>query len=118
MPLYKAKCSMCHVTFRSRSRSKNLEKIRKHIWKKHRSSMIRRIKDGIRKRSEGNPSLQDLATALLDSPRAAIEVYKSFTEAQYKYTKTIMDAIEPILPDKVSVSWKVVEAFHDAIMRT
>ena len=77
--------------------------------------MIRRIKKGQEARKNGNPTLQDFVTALSKSAREAISIYTDFTEWQYKYTKTIMDAIEPVLDPKISASWRVVEAFHDAL---
>ena len=74
--------------------------------------MIRRIKEG-QAASELNPSVQDLVSALQEGPRAALKVYRSFTEKQYQTFKVIMDALETILPIEVVASWKAIEAFHD-----
>lgn len=76
--------------------------------------MISRIKAGKRGSSE-NPSIQDLVSALQSSPREAIAVYKRMTNAQYRYMKAVMDAIEPILPIEAKVSWKALEAIHDEL---
>jgi len=74
--------------------------------------MIRKIKAGIRA-SEENPNVQDFMTALLDSPRAALRIYASFTERQYQAIKKVMDALEGLLPQELLISWKAVEAMHD-----
>ena len=98
-----AKCSMCGLVIRSRRSSKGsaqanlLRAVRKHVWKEHRTSMIRRIKEG-KRRSDENPSAQDFMAALQDGPRAALAVYKKFTEKQYQLMKRTMDAFEILLP--------------------
>ena len=74
--------------------------------------MIRRIKEG-QAAAELNPSVQDLISALQEGPRAALKVYMDFTEKQYQMIKSVMDALEPLLPVQVVVSWKTIEAFHD-----
>ena len=112
MPMYRATCSQCDQEFRARTRTKLLSKIRKHIWKEHRSWMIRRIKAG-KDRSADNPTLQDLVVALKAAPERAISIYKDMTEAQYRYTKSIMDVMEQVLPVEVRASWKIIEAIHD-----
>ena len=116
MVMYKAECSQCPDIFRARSRTALLHKIRKHIWKEHRSWMIRRIRAG-KRASQDNPSLQDLVTALKEAPTRAIGIYRVMTEAQYRYTKTVMDSMEPILPIEVRASWKIIEAIHDELGR-
>ena len=112
MPMYTAVCSQCQDIFRARTRTKLLSKMRKHIWKEHESWMKRRIKAG-KDRSKDNPTLQDLMTALKGAPTRAIAIYKDMTEAQYRYTKGVMDAMEPILPVEVRASWHIIEAIHD-----
>ena len=94
-----------------------LSKMSKHRWKKHELTMVRKIKAGIRA-SEENPNVQDFMTALLDSPRAALRIYASFTERQYQGIKKVMDALEPVLPENLRVSWKAVEAMHDYLEDT
>jgi len=74
--------------------------------------MIRRIKAGKRS-SDENPSAQDLMEALKDGPRAAIAVYRTYTEKQYQNMKKMMDAFAPVLPPEVNATWKAIEAFHD-----
>ena len=112
MPMYTAVCSQCEEEFRARTRTKLLSKIRKHIWKEHESWMKRRIKAG-KDGSQDNPTLQDFTTALKGAPARAIAIYKDMTEAQYRYTKGIMDAVEHLLPLEVQASWKIIEAIHD-----
>ena len=112
--LYKAVCSQCGEIFRARSRTKLLQKVRKHIWKEHAGWMKRRIKAG-RQASLDNPSEQDLITALTEGPRSAIRVYKRMTEIQYRHMKRVMDAIETLLPVEARVAWKAVEAIHDEL---
>lgn len=112
------KCSICGEQIRSHKSDLHsaqhnfLRGVRKHMWKFHRTAMIARIKRGKRKALE-NPSLQDLVTALKEAPSRAISIYKTMTAAQYHYTKTMMDAMEPVLPLEVRASWKVIEAIHD-----
>ncbi len=79
--------------------------------------MRRKIKAGI-KASNGNPNVQDFMVALLDSPRAALRIYASFTERQYQHIKKVMDGLESVLPPALLVSWKAVEAMHDYIEDT
>lgn len=114
MPMYKATCSQCAEELRARTRTKLLSKVRKHIWKEHESWMKRRIKAG-KDRSKDNPTLQDMVVALKGAPERAIAIYKSMTEAQYRYTKGVMDVMEQVLPIEVTASWKIIEAIHDQI---
>ena len=114
----KAKCSMCGVEIRSR-RSKHgsaqanlLKAVRKHCWKHHRATMIRKIKAGKAKAAH-NPSAQDFIQALQEGPRAALDIYSRYTERQYQHMKNVMDAIEPVLPPVIKASWAAIEAFHD-----
>ncbi|MBA7702120.1 hypothetical protein ES703_110877 [subsurface metagenome] len=115
----KGTCSICGETIRSRKSTKAsakanfLKAMRKHQWKKHRNTMISRIKAGKAKAAE-NPSYQDIVSALQEGPRAALKVYGDFTERQYQHMKAMMDALEPILPLEVQIAWKTIEAFHDA----
>jgi len=74
--------------------------------------MKRRIREG-RAESETNPSVQDLITALQEGPRAAIRIYRSYTEKQYRRIKDFMDAMETLLPLEVRIAWKAIEAIHD-----
>ncbi len=112
-------CSICGELIRSRRSDKNsakanfLKAVRKHQWKKHRTTMISRIKAGKRRAAE-NPSYQDIVAALQEGPRAALKVYGDFTERQYQHMKAMMDALEPILPPEISIAWRTIEAFHDA----
>lgn len=115
--LYKGKCSFCHEKFAARSAARLLSKMSKHRWKKHEATMVRKIKAGI-SASEENPNVQDFMTALLDSPRAALRIYASFTERQYQGIKKVMDALESVLPTELLVSWKAVEAMHDYLEDT
>ena len=74
--------------------------------------MKRRIREG-KASSALNPSIQDLVSALLEGPRAALKVYGDFTERQYQNTKAVMDAVETLLPPEVVIAWKTIEAVHD-----
>lgn len=112
MGLITSKCSICGATFRSRNKANHIKKIGKHWRKRHPNALSQRIKRGKRS-SLDNPSVQDFVSALQDSPRAAIEIYRDWTEKQYQNTKKIMDALEPVLPTEVVVAWKTVEAVHD-----
>jgi len=114
----KGKCSICGLVIRTHRSKKNsasanfLKAMRKHQWKNHRNTMIARIKAG-KARAKNNPSVQDMVTALREGPRSALAVYKRYTEKQYQAMKKTMDALEPILPPEVTISWKVLEAIHD-----
>jgi len=74
--------------------------------------MVRRIKAG-KAASIENPSYQDLVTALQEGPRAALKIYRTFTAQQYQAIKGMMDAFEILLPDKIVIAWKAIEAVHD-----
>lgn len=110
--LYRGTCKNCRETFAARSPSALLSKMSVHRWKQHEAWMTRRIREG-KAASELNPSIQDLVSALQEGPRAAIKVYKSFTERQYQMIKDVMDALETLLPTNIVATWKAIEAFHD-----
>lgn len=112
MPMITSKCSICGEVFRSRNRANHIRKIGKHWRKDHKSALSRRISRG-KRLSADNPSVQDMVSALQDSPRAAIEIYKKWTERQYQATKKVMDGLEPVLPPEINLAWKTVEAIHD-----
>ena len=111
-------CKTCGEEIRSRRSDKNsaqanfLGAVRRHYRKKHKNTLGLRISRGLRS-SGNNPSMQDMTTALLDGPRAALGVYKKYTEKQYQQMKKVLDAIEPILPDNMRFAWKFIEALHD-----
>ena len=113
-----AKCSMCGLVIRSRRSSKGsaqsnlLRAVRKHVWKEHRASMIRRIKEG-KRTSDDNPTVQDFIAALQGQPARAIQVYQTLRKRDWIQLKRVMDAIEPLLPIDVKATWRAVEAFHD-----
>jgi len=110
--LYRGTCKICREAFAARSPAALLSKMSKHRWKKHKNWMVRRIREG--QAAAGlNPSIQDLVSALLEGPRAAIKVYESFTERQYQMMKVVMDSLETILPIEIVTSWKAIEALHD-----
>ena len=87
--------------------------MRKHQWKKHRNTMISRIKAG-KRRAQENPSYQDIVSALQEGPKSALKAYGDMTERQYQHMKDLMDALEPILPLEIQIAWRTIEAFHDA----
>jgi len=115
----KAICKTCGEVIISRRSDKRsakanmLRAVRRHYQKKHPKTLSRRISQGL-KASKDNPSYQDLIDALKEGPRSAIEVYKKYNEKQYQHIKAVMDALEPVLPTDLVISWKVLEAIHDS----
>lgn len=115
----KGRCSICGKTIRSRESSKASAKanflagMRKHQWKKHRNTMISRIKAGKKASALDNPSLQDFVSALQEGVRGALQIYGQYTERQYQHIKSMMDALDPVLPIAVIASWEAIEAIHD-----
>jgi len=115
----KGTCSICGEVIRSRRSTKAsakanfLKGMRKHQWKKHRNTMISRIKAG-KAKAKLNPSVQDMVSALKEGPRSALKIYSQWTERQYQHMKSVMDAIEELLPLEVQLAWTAIEAFHDA----
>ncbi|MBA7549665.1 hypothetical protein ES705_42156 [subsurface metagenome] len=111
-------CSICGEVIRSRRSDKNsaranfLKAVRKHQWKRHRNTMIARIKAG-KAKAKLNPSIQDMVSALKEGPRASLKIYRKWTERQYQHMKSVMDAIEELLPLEVQLAWTAIEAFHD-----
>lgn len=115
---YKAVCSQCGATFKRRTRTELLSALRKHLWSKHRSWMITRIKAGKRESASRNPSFQDLVQALeKGSARAATAVAKQMSESRYQNVKKAMDSVAPMLPLKARLAWEGVEAAHDIYKR-
>ena len=113
------KCSICGEVLRTRAGSVDsvktnfIQQMTSHMWKKHRNTMIRRIKAGKRASEDFNPTVQDFISALKSAPERAVTIYIDFTEAQYQHIKKMMDIVEPVLPIEVSTSWKLIEALHD-----
>ncbi|MBA7551156.1 hypothetical protein ES705_43692 [subsurface metagenome] len=88
--------------------------MRKHLWAKHRTWMISRIKAGRRAADLNNPSIQDLMRAIeKGSSRAAHEIVRQMTEKRYQQIKQVMDAASPMLPLKAKLAWEGMEAAHD-----
>jgi len=114
--MIRAKCSICGETFNSRTRTASIRKIGDHWRKEHPDALSRRIKAG-KRTADQNPSIQDFMTALGESPRDAIRIYSKWTEYQYRTTKKYMDALEPILPEGIKASWRLIEVFHDEHIR-
>ncbi|MBA7550000.1 hypothetical protein ES705_42505 [subsurface metagenome] len=116
----KGKCSICGMVLRSHASAKNsartnfLKTMRKHQWKNHRNTMISRIKAGKRK-SETNPTVQDFISALQDAPGRAFSIYKKMRARDFATAKQVLDALEPVLPIEMRVTWKAIEAIHDEL---
>ncbi|MBA7550184.1 hypothetical protein ES705_42692 [subsurface metagenome] len=116
----KGTCSICGATIRSHASSKHsaranfLKAVRKHMWKKHRNTMISRIKTG-KEASENNPTVQDFISALKDSPGRAYKAYVKLKKRDFAVAKQVMDALESILPIEMRVTWKAIEAIHDEL---
>jgi len=118
----KGTCSICGEIIRSHASSKNsartnfLKAMRKHQWKRHRATMISRIKAG-KRRSDENPTVQDFISALQDAPGRAFLIYQKMRAKDWMILKRTMDAIEPIMPLEMKATWKAVEAVHDTLKR-
>jgi hypothetical protein len=116
----KGKCSICGATLRSHASSKNsaktnfLKVVRKHMWSKHRNTMISRIKAG-KRTSENNPTVQDFISALKDAPGRAFNIYEKMRARDFLTAKQVLDALEPVLPIEIRVTWKAIEAIHDEL---
>jgi len=118
----KGTCSICGAVIRSHASEKNtaktnfLKAVRKHMWNNHRNTMISRIKAG-KRRSEDNPTVQDFISALQDAPGRAFSIYKKLRKRDFKIAKQVMDALEPVLPTELRISWKAIEAIHDELQK-
>jgi len=116
----KGKCSICGAVLRSHASHLNtaqvnfLKVVRKHMWKHHRSTMISRMKAG-KRRSEDNPTVQDFISALKDAPGRAFKIYQKLKGKDFATAKQVLDALEPVLPIEIRVSWKAIEAIHDEL---
>jgi len=116
----KGKCSICGLVIRSRRSTKAsakanfLKAMRKHQWKKHRNTMISRIKAG-KQTSATNPTVQDFISALKDAPGRAFSIYQKMKAKDFATAKAVLDALEPVLPIEIRVTWKAIEAIHDEL---
>ena len=116
----KGTCSICGEVIRSHASQKNsaranfLKAMRKHQWKRHRNTMISRIKAG-KKRSDMNPTVQDFVSALKDAPARAYSIYAKMKARDFNLAKQVLDALEPVLPIEMRVTWKAIEAIHDEL---
>lgn len=84
------------------------------MWKNHRNTMISRMKAG-KRRSEDNPTVQDFVSALKDAPGRAFKIYEKMKAKDFKTAKQVIDALEPVLPIEIRVTWKAIEAIHDEL---
>ena len=118
----KGTCSICGASLRSHASAKNsartnfLKVVRKHMWSKHRNTMIARIKAG-KQTSGDNPTVQDFIVALQGAPQRAIQVYTELRKRDWIHLKRVLDAMEPIMPVEMRATWKAIEAFHDTRTR-
>lgn len=116
----KGTCSLCGKVIRSHASTKNsakanfLKAVRKHQWKNHRNAMISRIKAG-KRRSDNNPTVQDFISALKDAPGRAFSIYQKMKAKDFNIAKQVLDALEPVLPIEIRVTWKAIEAIHDEL---
>jgi len=116
----RGKCSICGAVLRSHASKKNsaqanfLKLVRKHMWSKHRNTMISRMKAG-KLASEKNPTVQDFISALKDSPGRAFSIYQKMRARDFDIAKQVLDALEPVLPIEIRVTWKAIEAIHDEL---
>lgn len=116
----KGTCSICSEEIRSHRSKKNsakanfLKALRKHQWGKHRNAMISRIKAG-KARSHNNPTVQDFISALKDAPGRAFSIYEKMRAKDFDTAKQVLDALEPVLPVEIRVTWKAIEAIHDEL---
>jgi len=116
----RGKCSICGETIRSRRSSKGsaqanfLRAVRKHQWKKHRNTMIDRIKAG-KRTSAMNPTVQDFISALKDAPGRAFSIYKKMKLRDFATAKAVLDALEDVLPIEIRLTWRAIEAIHDEL---
>ncbi|MBA7551418.1 hypothetical protein ES705_43958 [subsurface metagenome] len=78
--------------------------------------MISRIKAG-KRQSENNPTVQDFISALQDAPGRAFTIYKTLRARDFHIAKQVMDALEPVLPTEIRISWKAIEAIHDELAK-
>jgi len=74
------------------------------------------MKAGARRSVVENPSIQDMIAALGEGTRAGLAVATRMRAARYQELKRVMDALEPVLPDHIRLSWRAIEAAHDAII--
>lgn len=116
----KGTCSICgmeirsHASYLASARTNFLKAMRRHQWKNHRNTMIARIKAGKRK-SDMNPTVQDFISALKDAPGRAFTIYQKMTARDFTVAKQVLDALEPVLPIEIRVTWKAIEAIHDEL---
>ena len=84
------------------------------MWSKHRNTMIARIKAG-KQASGDNPTVQDFVSALKDAPGRAFTIYEKLKAKDFNTAKQVLDALEPVLPIEIRVTWKAIEAIHDEL---
>lgn len=116
MKMFTARLKVDGRRFRAKTRAELLSKMRKYLWKYHRSYMLNRMASGRRAAALGNPTVQDVAQAIQKgSTRAALAVSRQMTEQRYQQVKKVMDAVAPMLPLKAQTAWEGVEAAHDLV---
>ena len=103
-----------HASAKNTAKANFLKAMRKHQWKKHRNTMISRIKAG-KQASENNPTVQDFISALKDQPGRAFKAYQKLKKRDFNVAKQVMDTLEAVLPIEMRVTWKAIEAIHDEL---
>ncbi|MBA7550845.1 hypothetical protein ES705_43371 [subsurface metagenome] len=78
--------------------------------------MISRIKAG-KKASDNKPTVQDFVSALQDAPGRAFSIYEKLRARDFNIAKQVLDALEPVLPVEIRISWKAIEAIHDELAK-
>lgn len=96
---YKARCSQCGLGFRSNFRNDLMKRLQKHLWLKHKTWMIKRIKAGLKKRKKANadnPHLQQALLAGIFPPGNIpdlVKQYKAMTPVERSAAKAIVKAL-------------------------
>jgi len=62
-----------------------------------------------------NPTVQDFVSALKDAPARAYSIYAKMKAKDFNTAKQVLDALEPVLPIEIRVTWKAIEAIHDEL---
>lgn len=112
MKYYRAKCSQCGLGFRSSTRKELLNKLRKHLFKVHRTWMVARIKAG-QKKAHNNPGVLEMIRDVVTGD--IIPGYKAYKRKHYEAIKPLMDKLSPFLPPAVRGAWQFVDKMADKL---
>ena len=88
--------------------------MRKHMWSKHRTALIGRIKAG-KTSSSNNDLLRGAVEALKGGSPPDMTFFTGLTKKQWITVRTAIDTLQPLMPDNMKLAWIIVREVMNVI---